>query len=76
MLVPVDEQLSSAHKLYMLNETGAFLWNLLEIEMGFDEIFQAIESTYDVEEEQYLSETEEFLNRLTAKGFIEIRRKQ
>lgn len=52
MAVPVGARAKELHGMIGLNETAAFLWNLLEEEKTEEELVQQLLMEYEVEEEQ------------------------
>ncbi len=68
--VAVGEDLESFGGFIKLNETGAFIFNLLREEISKEEIVTAILGEYDVSEEQAVKSTEEFLEYLSSFGVI------
>lgn len=68
--VAVGEDLESFGGFIKLNETGAFIFNLLREEISKEEIVKAICREYDVTEEKAIKATEEFLEYLSSFGVI------
>ena len=68
--VAVGEDLESFGGFIKLNETGAFIFNLLREEISKEEIGKAICREYDVTEEKAIKATEEFLEYLSSFGVI------
>lgn len=68
--VAVGEDLESFGGFIKLNETGAFIFNLLREEISKEEIVTAVLGEYDVSEEQAVKSTEEFLEYLSSFGVI------
>lgn len=68
--VAVGEDLESFGGFIKLNETGAFIFNLLREEISKEEIVKAICREYDVTEEKAIKATEEFLEHLSSFGVI------
>lgn len=69
--------MSTGRKTYMpnqimsLNETGAFLWNLLEKGADMDELVARMAEEYEVSPEDAARDTEAFLTQLRAKALID-----
>ena len=55
-----------------LNETGALLWRALERGANRDELATALTSEYSVDRELALNDVDEFLNKLTKVGCLEV----
>ena len=54
-----------------LNETGAFLWKLLEQERTVDSLVEALLAEYTVEESVARNSVNAFLQTLRGNGFLE-----
>ena len=59
--------------LHELDETGTFIWKLLETDERPEDIAVEISLHFDVSGEQALKDTEEFIVELEKKGILEIR---
>jgi hypothetical protein len=62
---------SKTSTLHELDETGTFIWKLLEKGKAPREIAESLAANYDVSAEQALKDTKEFLSELEAKGVLE-----
>ena len=54
-----------------LNETGAFIWKLINGNNTIDDIVEKMLKEYDVSEEIVRADVEEFINKLIKGGMIE-----
>lgn len=61
MAVPVGERVNDLHGMIALNETGAFIWKLLENEKTEEELARALTEEYEVSYEEALEAVREFL---------------
>ncbi len=61
VLVPVGEAALNFNGMASLNETGAFLWNLLEEKRTVEELSAALAKEYELSKEQGREDCEEFL---------------
>ena len=52
VLVPVRSATESMHAIFALNETGAYLWNILEHPGSPGQLVEALVNEYDVTPEQ------------------------
>lgn len=68
--VAVGKGLSEFGGFIKLNDTGAFIFELLKKETTKEEIVKAICQEYDVTEETAQKSTEEFLEYLSSHGVI------
>ena len=60
MAVPVGERVNDLHGMIALNETGAFIWKLLENEKTEEDLAKALTEDYDVSYEDALDAVKEF----------------
>lgn len=59
------------NQIMSLNETGAFLWNLLEKGADMGELVARMAEEYEVSPEDAARDTEAFLTQLRAKALID-----
>jgi len=71
IVVPTGEKLVDFKVMITLNETSAFLWNLLNEEKTFDELVRELISEYDVDEETARVDVKEFVELLNDKKVFE-----
>ena len=64
ILVPVGKTVYDSNGLFVLNELGAFIWDLLPNVDTQEEICQAILKEYEVSEEEVRKDIAEFMNQL------------
>ncbi|MCK9478042.1 MAG: PqqD family protein [Firmicutes bacterium] len=64
IVVPVGENLVDFGAIIVLNETGVFLWNLLQEENDEAGLLQAILSEYDIDEQAATEDINSFLASL------------
>ena len=64
ILVPMGKTVYDSHGLFVLNELGAFIWDLLPNVDTQEEICQAILKEYEVSEEEARKDVAEFMNQL------------
>lgn len=50
VVVPAGEQVSEFNGLMTLNETAAFIWNVLTVGANEDEVVNALLGEYDIDE--------------------------
>jgi len=70
ILVPVGKAVYDANGLFVLNELGAFIWDLLPQSETAEDICRAVLAEYEVEEEVAARDIGEFLDKLRAMGII------
>jgi hypothetical protein len=59
------------NQIMSLNETGVFLWNLMEKQVSKQELIDALCKEYEVTPDVASSDVEAFLIQLREKGLIE-----
>ena len=64
ILVPVGKTVYDSNGLFVLNELGAFIWDMLPQTESEEEICAAIRAEYEISSEDVAKDTAEFLNRL------------
>ena len=70
VLVPVGAAVADFSGIITLNETGAFLWELLGSECSVQELTQAMTNEYQVSDTQAAADVESFLEKLRSVGAI------
>ena len=65
ILVPVGQAVYDSNGLFVLNELGAFIWEILPNMETEDEICEAILAEYDVSPEEATRDVKEFLQKLS-----------
>ena len=65
ILVPVGKAVYDSNGLFVLNELGAFIWELLPSVDTEEEICSAVLAEYDVSKETAARDVAEFLDKLT-----------
>lgn len=64
ILVPVGQTIYSSNGLFILNEVGAFIWDLLPEAETPEQLCQAVLNEYDIDEASASRDVEEFLEML------------
>ena len=70
VVVPVGEMSKQFHGMINLNETGAFLWKLLEKDCEKEDLLNALLEEYDVEKSVAESDVCAFITKLTEAGLV------
>lgn len=70
IVLPSGDSLN-LNKMITLNETGKFIWDLLENETTEEIIVQKILASYDAEPEQVAACVNEFIEKLKEYEFLE-----
>ena len=64
ILIPVGKTVYETNGLFVLNELGDFIWDLLPDAPDAQAICQAVLDNYEVSEEEARSDVEEFFRKL------------
>lgn len=64
ILVPVGQTIYSSNGLFILNEVGAFIWDLLPEAETPEQLCRAVLNEYDIDEASAIRDVEEFLEML------------
>lgn len=70
ILVPVGKTVLESNGLFMLNELGAFIWDMLPCAESEADICKAVLDQYDVPMERAQQDVSEFLEKLRSMGII------
>ncbi|MCH3973172.1 MAG: PqqD family protein [Oscillospiraceae bacterium] len=71
MVVPVGERTQDVPGVIALNETGAFLWKLLEQDTTKETLLHALTAEYEVDEAEAQKDLQTFLADLQEKGWLD-----
>jgi len=72
ILVPIRSNVGDLDNIYVLNDVGARIWELIDGQRGIDEISEVISNEYDVPLEEARKDIEEFLKGLEAAGALKM----
>lgn len=70
VVVPTGDNLVDFSAMITLNETGAFLWNLLSDEISIEELADAMCSEYEISKEEAVLDVTEFVETLKNKKVL------
>jgi methyltransferase-like protein len=65
VLVPVTNNIADMNSVYTLNETGAFIWELIDGEKNVEDLIQAVISEYDIEREIATTDVLTFIDNMS-----------
>jgi len=71
VIVPTGANIVDFSAMITINETGAFLWNLLKEDISEEELCDRLCSEYDVDRETALSDVKDFTSVLKDKKVID-----
>ena len=64
ILVPVTDNIADMNSVYTLNETGAFLWELIDGENNIEDMIEALIREYDIDEANATTDVFEFIGEM------------
>jgi hypothetical protein len=70
IVVPIKGGVGDLNSIYVLNELGAQIWNLIDGQNSINRIIGEICKAYDVGSEEAEKDTMEFLSSLEVSGLI------
>lgn len=71
VILPMGKPSPDMNRLITLNEIQAYLWQMLQEEIGFDDLLRRTVEVYDVSEVAAREDIQEFLEILTEGGMLE-----
>ena len=64
VLVPVADNIADMNSVYTLNETGSFLWELIDGENNIEDMIEALIREYDIDEQSATNDVFEFISEM------------
>ena len=64
VLVPVANNIADMNSVYTLNETGAFIWEMIDGEKNVEDLIEAVISEYEVDRETALADVMLFIDNM------------
>lgn len=64
VLVPVANNIADMNNIYTLNESGAFIWELIDGKKNLEEIIVAVTEEYDIDTETAKADVLSFMVNL------------
>ena len=65
ILVPISSQVTYLNGLFILNSTGAFVWQLLEQEYSREDLVEEVSTQFNVDPNIVLTDIHIFLDEIT-----------
>ena len=65
VLVPVTNNIADMNSVYTLNETGAFIWELVDGTRNVNEIITALTNEYDIDSKSAEQDVISFLENMS-----------
>lgn len=70
VIVPVGKTLVKFNGTIRVNETGAFLWNLLKDETDKKTLLEKLVAEYDIDEKTAIMDIDKFIDKLEKGGVL------
>lgn len=70
VVVPVRAGAADLDSIYVLNETGTWIWERLDGRTGTDALIAGLMAEFDISEAQARGDLDEFLAGLAAEGLV------
>jgi hypothetical protein len=64
VLVPVANNIADMNSVYTLNETGAFIWDLIDGKRSVDEIVNMVVEKYDTDKGTAMADVSDFVESM------------
>ena len=64
VLVPVTDNIADMDSVYTLNETGAFIWEVIDGKKTIGEIVKLITDEYDIDRVNAINDVDEFVEKM------------
>ncbi len=71
IVIPAEQALVDFKAIITLNETGAYLWELLREDTSKEKLLENMLKEYDADEKILSADIDEFLSVLEEKGLLE-----
>jgi len=65
VLVPVTDNIADMNSVYTLNETGAFIWELIDGKKSVEKIINSVTKEYDIDIETATSDVYSFIRDMS-----------
>jgi methyltransferase-like protein len=72
VLVPVTNNIADMNSVYTLNETGAFIWELIDGVKSVGEIIDAVTEEYEIDNESASNDVDSFIKNMSNYLIIKI----
>jgi len=65
VLVPIANNIADMNSVYTLNETGAFIWELIDGRKSVEEIINRLTEEYDIDYDSASQDVFSFINNMS-----------
>ena len=70
IVIPAEQALVDFKAIITLNETGAYLWELMQEDVSKEQLVEKILEEYNAEKDVVSADVEEFISVLEGKGLL------
>jgi len=64
VLVPVSDNIADMDSVYTLNETGAFIWEVIDGKRSVEEIIGLVTQEYEIDRETAVNDVFDFIDKM------------
>jgi hypothetical protein len=64
ILIPVTDNIADMTSIYTLNDTGAFIWDLIDGQKKIEEIIDALAGEYNVDKKSATDDVFDFIDKM------------
>jgi methyltransferase-like protein len=72
VLVPIANNIADMNSVFTLNETGAFIWELIDGKRNIEDIIKVLTTEYDIDKETAISDVVSFVSDMNKYLIINI----
>jgi len=72
VLVPIANNIADMNSVFTLNETGAFIWELIDGKRNVEDIIKVLTTEYDIDKETAISDVVSFVSDMNKYLIINI----
>jgi methyltransferase-like protein len=65
VLVPITNNIADMNSVYTLNETGAFIWELIDGKRNVEEIINSVTEEYDIDRGSAVEDVFSFMENMS-----------
>jgi methyltransferase-like protein len=65
VLVPITNNIADMNSVYTLNETGAYIWELIDGQKNVEEIITALTEEYDIDKQNAEADVFTFIDNMS-----------
>ena len=65
VLVPITNNIADMNSVYTLNETGAFIWELIDGKRNVEEIINSVTEEYDIDHGSAVEDVFSFMENMS-----------